>query len=481
MVNRTELLSRYAIVLLAAALLIDAALLRGAEYDEQYTLFLTAGNARPVWPANVFSAAVVAARQTGHASFAALARDLRETDVHPPLYFWAVSVWRCMFGPTLIAARMLSVVCGMLSIGLVGAIARRCDIRPAPAMLITLGCYGFVYTNAIARGFALAEVLTLCGVTLLLARRFILAGLCLGAACSCNYLAVFIAFASIGASGAWAAIPAAAPFLAMDAWFFIAQHASRTGQFPAFSLWSALERLGRYQGAAIFGGLPLYASGVWQLLAVAALGLVSVIVIVPVMRARPWAADRAIRIVLAAAIAPPVGLVVLGAVFNNTPIELRYLAFGLPFVALLLALPRQRGNWRSGLLLTTQVCGIAGLLLSPRTMQPARFAAADATRLAADMVVLVPSGNDGVGIVGAFGIEAAPATRILVVGPADKIADRLKLFDRVEVAVLAQDRDSITTLSAIHSVLGQPEWRRVAAGSNLEVFERSPQPVTTMR
>ena len=53
--------------------------------------------------------------------------------------------------------------------------------------------------------------------------------------------------------------------------------------------------------------------------------------------AAPGRAADAIRLMLAAAVAPPIGLLLLGAVFNNTPIELRYLSFGLPFVALLLA------------------------------------------------------------------------------------------------------------------------------------------------
>jgi hypothetical protein len=43
-------------VLVAAALvLVSAAWMRGAEYDEQYTLFLTAGVARPTWPADAFT------------------------------------------------------------------------------------------------------------------------------------------------------------------------------------------------------------------------------------------------------------------------------------------------------------------------------------------------------------------------------------------------------------------------------------------
>jgi hypothetical protein len=460
------------VLALAAMVLTAAAWLRGAEYDEQYTLFLTAGTARPVWPATVFPAGAVATMQAGHTTFAAIARDLRATDVHPPLYFWVASIWRSVFGPTLFAARMLSVLFGVVSVWLVGVIARRCDIRPAPAMLITLGCYGFVYTNAIARGFALAETLTLAGVALLLVRRFVIAGVCLGAACCCNYLAVFVGVAAVAVSGAWAAIPAAMPFLALDAWFFFAQHASRDGQFPPFSLWGSLVRLIQYQGAAVFGGLPLYFGGVWQIFAGSALGLVSILLVFPVVRARPWAGDFAIRLVVAAAIAPAAGLLALGAVFNNTPIELRYLSFGLPFVALLLALPFRGWNARIGLLLAVQLCGVAGLLLSSRTMQPAQAAARDAERLGGGAVVVVPSGNDGVGIVGAFGISALPTVPVLVVWPSDPILMRLEPFDLVAVAVLAQDRDSIAVLAGLHSVLVAPVWRRVAGSGSVEVFRR---------
>src|SRR5882757_7259264 len=141
-------------MLLAALVLTTAAWERGAEYDEQYTLFLTAGTARPAWPEAAFAAGTVREIQSGQASLATIARDLRATDVHPPLYFWAVSVWRRMLGPGLFEARLFSVLCGLVSVAAVGAIARRSGISPVTAMLLTLGSYGFVYTNAIARGFA---------------------------------------------------------------------------------------------------------------------------------------------------------------------------------------------------------------------------------------------------------------------------------------------------------------------------------------
>src|SRR5690348_10339677 len=103
--------------LLAAALLLTAtAWLRGAEYDEQYTLFLTGGAARPVWPASAFPAAQVRALQAPHAGFAAIAHDLRATDVHPPLYFWVAAAWRRLNGGSLFATRLASVLFAMATL-----------------------------------------------------------------------------------------------------------------------------------------------------------------------------------------------------------------------------------------------------------------------------------------------------------------------------------------------------------------------------
>jgi hypothetical protein len=477
LVNATEFRSWCAALLLGTVVLTAAAWLRSAEYDEQYTLFLTAGTVRPDWPETVFPAGVVAAIQAGHATLAGIARDLRTTDVHPPLYFWAMSLWRDALGPSLFAARMMSVVCGVVSLGLVGVIARRCGIGAVVAMLLTLGCYGFVYTNAIARGFALAEMLTLCGVALLLGQRSLLAGVCFGAACCCNYLAVFVGVAVVAAAGAWLAAAVAIPFLALDAWFFIAQHAARTEQFPPFAMGASLLRLAEYQTASVFGGLPLYFDGLGQVAVKSAVALVAGALAVLITRARPWNAGRAIRVLLAAAVAPPVGLLLLGEVFDNTPIELRYLSFGLPFVALLVAssmLSRgvarcRRQHLLLAVVVSLQLASIFGLLLSPRTMQPARATAAEAVRLVGDGIVLVPRGNDGVGIVGAFAIEAPPVLPILLVRPFDRIVP----VRRVALALLAQDRESIATVAAMRAIFAGPNWHRVASGYNVEVYERS--------
>ena len=395
--------------------------------------------------------------------------------MHPPLYFWAVSIWRAVFGPSLFAVRMLSVLFGLVSLSLVGTIARSCAIPPVTPMLLTLGCYGFVYTNAIARGFAPAQMLTLCGVALLFGRRPWLAGACLGAACCCNYLAVFVATAVVVATGAWLAVPAAIPFLAVDAWFFAAQHAARPGQFPPFAVWPNLLRSAEYQTAAVFGGLPLYVDGAGRIAVGAIVGLMSIGLVLCVVRTRPLHAGPAIRLVVAASLATPIGLLLLGAVFNNTPIELRYFSFGLPFIALLVASSLRRCHGRAWLLplvLSLQFASIAGLL-SPHTMQPYRAAATEAARLAADGIILLPRGNDGVGIVGAFGIEAPPTLPILLLRPGGPSPTESPVPPRRPGHCCPRTATAPPPSPPPAACSTPPNWRRVAIGSNLEVYERT--------
>ncbi len=155
--TRPHLSATHAAWLAGLAILLAAAWLRGAEYDEQYTLFLTAGTPRPAWPATPFPAALVQATQIGQPSPTKILTDLRQTDVHPPVYFWIVSLWRALFGPTLFTARLLSVAFGAASLALVARIAHQIGTPQAVAVITTALCYGFAYTNVVARGFAPTE------------------------------------------------------------------------------------------------------------------------------------------------------------------------------------------------------------------------------------------------------------------------------------------------------------------------------------
>ena len=623
-----------------AVVLILAAWLRGAEYDEQYTLFLTAGVPRPDWPVTAFPAGLARALQSGRSGLARIGHDLRVTDVHPPLYFWLVSLWRGLAGEGLFAARLLSVLCGLGSVALIGVIARRARVPAVPAMLLTVGCYGFTYTSVIARGFALAHLLLLGGVACLMVRprvwRHALAGALFGAATLTNYLSVFVAAACLGVM-AWEALlpdraktgalcsvhpqdpppceqsrPGACPdqtnpspviprldggirtstvpreitrssrgmtgkgddaslskqcsicvhlcssavprflasmrkkmepqmntdehrcgsvgqaapdgggeggchdgrgalpaflrrraavaavvgflaFIPADLWWFLAQRGSREGQFPPFSLLPSLGLLARQGGGAILGGLPLYVEGVASLALAGVLGGVLLgLAAWIVWRWRGIGIPRARVLFGLAAVAPAVGLLGLGAVFDNTPIELRYLAFSTPFVALLLA-GALGGRAVTGLLIV-QTASLAGLMLAPSTMQPARETARDAAALTGEGVVALPRGNDGVGVVGAFAIEAPPDLLLLVIAAGETpegIRLRLHGHRRVVLALMEQDDASRAAVAALRAALGHslahpplahsllahpplahPAWREVARTGRIAVYER---------
>ncbi len=427
------------VLLLAAVVLMGAAAARGFEYDEAYSVFVTSPTARPAWPDTVFRAGDVRAAFTTHAGPLAIARALRATDVHPPLYFWALAGWRRVAGDGLLAMRLLSVLCALGALAAVGGLARDGGIAPALAMLLTAGCYGFAYTAVVARGFALAQLLSLCGVLLLSRARGAPAalggGMLLGAATFTNYLSAFTGCAALGwmvlsggrpsahpAQRLLAALVGFAAFLPGDLWFILAQRGSRPGQFPPFHLGPSLVRMARYAAANLFGGLPLYVEGSARLaivgaLAALALGLAGLVA----ARWRHMQGGATRWLLLAGAAATPAGLLLLGVAFDNTPIELRYLCFATPFVALLLA--GALGSLRLGRalaagVLAIQALAIAGLILRPETMQPARAAARAAAVLAGeDGVVLLPRGNDGVGVAGPFLAELPERTRVLLVAP----------------------------------------------------------------
>jgi hypothetical protein len=475
----------------AAVLLTVIAWLRGPEYDESYSIFLTAGDPRPAWPAGVFSPEQVRAHYQGQTSFGAIVQNLRVGDVHPPLYFWALKLWRAAFGPGWFTARLLSVIFATAALAALAWAAALAEIPPAPAVLIATLFYGFAYTGIVARGFALAQFLNVLGVACVLgeSKRFLFekrttslpalaipnryalsaaAGLAFGAASFTNYLASFTAIASILwlarkslKSSAVTAI-CFAVFLPADFYVFAAQHNSRPGQFSHFSLGAALPRLAKDCGAAVFGGLPVYAGRAGPVAGLALLGLFAACIGAIVKTRPPYCGLFA-----GAALATPVGLLALGAVFNTVPIEIRYCAFGLPYLALLLAaaLPvRLRG-----VLLAVQCAAIAGLALAPATMQPQQAAARQVAALATPQTLsLIPFGNDGVGIPGPF-IDAAPdGLRIQLIRPG---TPPVITAPRVILATIrADDSSRAAVTNTLHYLAANKCWQPGPATALTRVF-----------
>ena len=473
----------------AAILLVAIAWRRGGEYDEFYSVFLVAGHPRPDWPALPFSAGAAKAFYRGHAGFGAIATGLRRGDVHPPLYFWLLSLWRDALGFGLFRLRLLSVAETLGALALLGRIAGRMGISPSLAIVITTLFYGFAYTGIVARDFALATLCAMAGTLLAIdaarrgsARAGFCAGALFGAACFSNYLAVFTALA-VGlwlAAMTWrqwqvwlAAAMGGILFLPAGLWFFLAQAGTRRGQFPPFHLVPALGALARDQAGALLGALPREMPAAFAMPVAAGLAAVLAWLLILTIRDARTVLGRDEQALLAAGFAaPPLGLLALGAVFGNQPFEMRYVWLGLPFAGLALA-ASLRGRPRVlAVLLAVGAASVAGLALSPATMQPAGRTARAAALLPADTLVILPFGNDGVGVPGPF-VAAAPAQMHILVaraaGPAVLAAARR--FPRVAVARIEADgasRALVPRLAALFKTA--PCWHSVLAGPLLAVF-----------
>jgi hypothetical protein len=467
------------LLVFATLLLSLAAQLRAPEYDEAYSIFLTAGDPRPSWPQGVFRAGDVRGFYDGHAGPGEIAHDLRVGDVHPPLYFWALDYWRRLTGPSWFAARMLSVGFSVAALGVLAGLALRAEVPVAATLLLTLLSYGFAYTGIVARGFALAQFLNIVGVYLVCLgtkdRRWGLCfggGLAFGAAGFSNYLAIFVGLGTVWwlmlrAENRKMLVPAGfglGCFLPAIGTFFLSQRNSRVGQFVPFSLPHEITLLAKCGGAALFGGLPVYAGAAGAAVRLAvAWTLALLIVVCAGFVVRDWQPKSALFAI--AAVATPIGLLGLGFIFDNSPIEIRYLAFSLPFVALLLAqtLPRY-WLW---LVLGVQVCGIAGLIVAPETMQPQGLAARQLRAfITPGTLVLLPFGNDGVGIPGPFIASVPDDLRLQLVkpGPWPKLAGER----HVVVVTLRIDAASAQT----GGFPANSCWVQTALAKYLKVFVR---------
>lgn len=502
------------VLLLAAVVLTGAATLRGIEHDEIYSVFVTGGIARPAWPDTVFSPAEARKPFLVQTGAADTARLLRETDVHPPLYFWALGAWRGLAGDGLFALRGLSVLFALAAILAWMVAAWRAALPPLAVGLATTLAYGFGYTGHVARGFALAHLLI--AITVLAALEAqrgatrigtaaawaALAGLAAGFASFTNYLAVFPAAAVLAwmalAVPGWSrrlriALTAGLPFLVVlggALYFFLAQRESRTGQFDPFSLLPSVQRLAKFNAANLFGGLPLYVEGALSGVVGGALAVLLLAVVLAVACA--WRRLGPARwLWLGGALAPSAGLLALGAAFGNNPIELRYIAFAAPFAAALIG--AAAAAWArtaprlaaAGLavVLAVQAAGTLGMALHPATQQPFRHAlAALAPYLGERSVMLVPFADDGVGITGSLLREAPPHQKMLVLrlDAAAAAADRAAGFSRAVLVGLG-DRDGAKQARDASAALRvDGAWRslglawRDARGGFAEVFERAP-------
>src|SRR5208337_2646218 len=96
--------------------------------------------------------------------------------------------------------------------------------------------------------------------------------------------------------------------------------------------------------------------------------------------------------------------------------------------------------------------------------------------LAEGGVVLLPRGNDGVGVVGAFVNEAPARLRLSIAQQTDtqqQLDARIKGVNRVVLALIGVDADSRATSAMLRAGFSaDPCWRLAGIGFNVLAFDR---------
>ena len=91
-------------------------------------------------------------------------------------------------------------------------------------------------------------------------------------------------------------------------------------------------------------------------------------------------------------------------------------------------------------------------------------------------MVFLPRGNDGVGVVGAFAIEAPPEQPLLLIkgtDTTDSIRAKTAGHRRIVVVPLMQDDDSRIASTSMLAAFADPAWREVGRHDRVLVFERN--------
>lgn len=152
-------------------------------YDEAITLLTTSGHAQVDWQQGLMQFQPTA-------NLRKILFDLRNQDVHPPLYFCSLAIWRVAFGASLEAARSFSALFIVAMLALLFRLARQMGVRPAwVPVAIYAACSAGTWYAYDARPYAMATFLIVLAQYLAY-RRSRWSGVCAAAAFATHYFAV---------------------------------------------------------------------------------------------------------------------------------------------------------------------------------------------------------------------------------------------------------------------------------------------------
>ena len=254
--------------------------IRGAAiwYDEAITLLTTSGHAIPNW-----SLGMQQFKPT--TNLLKILQDLYEYDVHPPLYFWVLALWRATLGSSLEVARSLSAVFTVATLVALYRYAVSLNGRWPfiPVALYAFSSVGLRYAYN-ARPYAMATFLVV--LTLILSKRKSnWTGLCAACCVATHYFTALCVgpivaiecFRSWRMARGWAVITSLS-FIAfcMPLTVLLAKHVeARPHQYPGFGPFrkevTALLR------ASLEGAVPHSSLGVIWKLALLTVGTLAIL------------------------------------------------------------------------------------------------------------------------------------------------------------------------------------------------------------
>jgi len=226
-------------------------------YDEAVTLLITSGHAKLEW-----SRGLSQFTPSGH--LGKILIDLYHRDVHPPLYFWTLALWRVLLGESLEVARALSVLFTVATLALIYRYAESAKMRLAwvPVLVYAVSSVGIRYAYN-ARPYAMVSFLIV--LALILARsKSRWTGACAGACVATHYFAALCIVPLLAVSSAeqWKANRRWVLLTAITFGLFCAPQivllrvhiAARPQQYPGFT--SLYEESCALLNGAIGGAMP---------------------------------------------------------------------------------------------------------------------------------------------------------------------------------------------------------------------------------
>lgn len=160
--QRKDLLVITILVVITVVVRIPGVFNRAIWYDEAITLLETAGNAVPAWSALPTTAATQKELLVGSPPLGEVATGLSETDVHPPVYYNLLSIWRRIAGNSIETARLFSVFWSTASVTLLYLLLQAFGFRRPfwPSLVFSLSS-GAVHYGHEARNYSLAMFLVI--------------------------------------------------------------------------------------------------------------------------------------------------------------------------------------------------------------------------------------------------------------------------------------------------------------------------------